>query len=326
MTETSIDPAAAVTGRGSGDPALARVIAIANDKGGVGKTSITANLSALYATAGYRVLALDLNRQANLSDDLGYRGSEIDDQGAGLLTAIMTGQPVRPVPVPGRPGLDVAAGGVQLGDLTGIMVGRVQQQGRAAFLALARALAPAAAPYDLVLIDTPPENTLLVDLALGTARWLLMPTKSDGGGLVGMQLLAERFTIAREINPHLGLLGVVLFGTARGATAIHRSVRSNVETAFGVGSSPVLTATIGHSERIAMDTRALGRVAHELESDAANQPSWWEALRSGKDSNSAAATPIARRIPPTASSVAEDYRRLAAEVLDLLATAEGAGA
>ncbi|WP_207549810.1 ParA family protein [Thermostaphylospora chromogena] len=290
------------------------MIAVANDKGGVGKTSITANLSALYATAGYRVLALDLNRQANLSDDLGYRGSPVDDQGAGLLATLLAGQPVRPVPVPGRPGLDVVPGGVALGDLTGVMVGRVQQRGRQAFRALAVSLAPVAAGYDVVIIDTPPENTLLVDLALGAARWLIMPTKTDGGGLVGMQLLAERYIIAREINPDLELLGVVLFGTTRGATAIHRSVRDQVERAFGTGTSPMLTAMIGHSERIAVESRALGRVAHELESDAASQPAWWEALRAGDRT--------ARRIPPTAANVAEDYRKLAAEVLDRLAAAE----
>jgi cellulose biosynthesis protein BcsQ len=195
------------------------------------------------------------------------------------------------------------------------MVGRIQQHGRSAFLALARALAPAAAGYDLVLVDTPPENTLLVDLALGAARWLLMPTRTDGGGLVGMQLLAERFTIAREINSQLALLGVVLFGTNRTATAIHRGVRADVEAAFGQGSSPVLTAIIGHSESIAKETRKRGRVAHELESDASTQPQWWEALRAGERTGP--------RIPPTASNVAEDYRKLGAELLDLLAAAEG---
>ncbi|WP_207549807.1 ParA family protein [Thermostaphylospora chromogena] len=108
------------------------MIAVANDKGGVGKTSITANLSALYATAGYRVLALDLNRQANLSDDLGYRGSPVDDQGAACSPRYwpvnrcgryryLGGWPRR------------RAGGVALGDLTGVMVGRVQQRGRQAF-------------------------------------------------------------------------------------------------------------------------------------------------------------------------------------------------
>jgi chromosome partitioning protein len=151
---------------------------------------------------------------------------------------------------------------------------------------------------------------------------LLMPTKSDAGGLIGMQLLAERFTVARTINPELSLLGVVLFGTTRGATAIHRDVRNAVQTAFGT-NSPMLTATVGHSEKIATTSRALGRVAHELESDAANQPAWWAALRRSEDSNPAEpASPRTQRIPATASNVAEDYRRLAAEVLDLLAVAE----
>ncbi|MFE3454984.1 ParA family protein [Nonomuraea sp. NPDC059194] len=294
--------------------ALARVIVVANDKGGVGKTTITANLGALFAAAGYRVLLIDLNRQANLADDLGYRDSDIDDQGAGFLMSLMTGKTLQAVAVLGRPNLFVVPGGTALTDLTGVMVGRVQQQGRDAMLTLASILAPIAGEFDVVLIDTPPENTLLVDLALGAGRWLLMPTKTDKGGLVGMQLLAQRYAIAREINPALALLGVVLFATSRTATAIHRTVRSRVETAFGVGSSPVLTAKIGHSEKLANDAREAGRVAHELESDAANQPAWWETLRAG-------AAPQAR-IAATAGNVAEDYRQLGAEILQLLAAVE----
>lgn len=310
--------AAAAAVPGADLPGLDRVLAVANDKGGVGKTSITANLAALYAAAGYRVLAVDLNRQANLSDDLGYRGTAIDDQGSGLLMALIAGQPLQPVEAPGRPGLDVVPGGVRLHDLTAVMTGRVQTEGAAWQRALARVLAPVAGAYDLVLIDTPPENTLLIDLALGAARWLLMPTRTDAGGLVGMQLLAERFTVARRVNAPLGLLGVVLFGTSRTARAIHASVREQVEAAFGLPSSPMLTAMIGHSERIANQSRARGRVAHELESDAASQPAWWESLRRGER--------VQGRIPPTASNVAEDYRRLAAEVLDRLAAAEVQGA
>lgn len=76
----------------------------------------------------------------------------------------------------------------------------------------------------------------------------------------------------------------------------------------------MLTATIGHSERIAEQSRSLGKVAHELESEAAHQPTWWEALRNGEHTGP--------RIPPTASNVAEDYRKLAAEILDILAAAE----
>lgn len=194
------------------DFALGRVIAIVNDKGGVGKTSIAANLAGQFAAAGYRCLLIDLNRQANLADDLGYRGSDADDQGAGLLGSVLAGTPLTPS-VNVRPQLDVVCGGARLEDLTPVMVSRFQHHGRTSFRVLGDVLAPIAPVYDLVFIDCPPESTILSDLALAAARWVLMPTKSDVGGLVGMTLVAERFTLAREINPRLGLLGVVLFAT-----------------------------------------------------------------------------------------------------------------
>src|SRR4051812_2454344 len=70
---------------------LSRVIAMVNDKGGVGKTSLVANLAGQLAASGYRCLLTDLNRQANLADDLGYRDDERDDQGAGLLMSVVAG-------------------------------------------------------------------------------------------------------------------------------------------------------------------------------------------------------------------------------------------
>src|SRR5215207_2832759 len=167
------------------DFALARVIAIVNDKGGVGKTSIAANLAGQFAGAGYRCLLIDLNRQANLADDLGYRGSDVDDQGAGLLASVLAGTPLAPA-LDVRAQLDVVCGGARLEDLTPIMVSRLQHRGRKAFRVLGDVLAPVAADYEVVFIDCPPESTILSDLALAAARWVLMPTKSDVGGLVGM--------------------------------------------------------------------------------------------------------------------------------------------
>jgi chromosome partitioning protein len=291
---------------------LERVIALINDKGGVGKTSLTANLGGQLAAAGYSVLLVDLNRQANLADDFGYRNQDgVDDQGAGFLSSLLTEAPLAPV-VGVRPNLQVVPGGIRLEDLTPLMLSRFQNKGRAAFLALADALVPIADKYDVILLDTPPENVTLGDLALGAARWVLMPTKSDSGGLMGMQLVARRFTLAREINPAIGLLGVVLFATGTSATAIHTEVRNDVTAAFG-GQSPVFSATIRHSERVGRDCRKLGKLAHELEVAAAAQPSWWESLRNGEK------TP---RISRTAASVSDDYRRLATEVLEVLQSAE----
>lgn len=290
------------------------MVSLINDKGGVGKTSLTSNLGGQLAAAGYQVLLVDLNRQANLADDLGYRDSDVDDQGAGLVAAVMGGHAVRPV-TGVRPNLHVVPGGIQLADLTPVLLSRFQSQGRRAFLGLAASLEPVAADYDLILIDTPPENVTLGDLALGASRWVLMPTKSDSGGLVGMKLVAQRFALTREINPDIGLLGVVLFATGRGASAIQSEVRRDVAAAFG-GQSPVLTSVVRHSERVGRDSRKLGRLAHELEVAAAAQPAWWESLRKGER------TP---RISATAASVSADYRELAAEVLQVLSAAEDAG-
>jgi cellulose biosynthesis protein BcsQ len=295
------------------DFALGRVIAIVNDKGGVGKTSIAANLAGQFAGAGYRCLLIDLNRQANLADDLGYRGAEVDDQGAGLLGSVLASTPLAPM-IDVRPLLDVVCGGARLEDLTPIMVSRLQHHGRKAFRVLGDVLAPIAADYELVFIDCPPESTILSDLALAAARWVLMPTKSDVGGLVGMSLVAERFLLAREVNPRLGLLGVVLFGTGSRSRAIHSEARQAIDRAFG-GESPRFQTTIRHAERTAQDARRLGKLAHELEIELAAQPAWWEALRSNIR---------APRVSATAASVAGDYRALGVEVLTTLQAAEEA--
>lgn len=293
------------------DDTLTRVIAIVNDKGGVGKTSVAANLAGQFAGAGYRCLLIDLNRQANLADDLGFRGSDADDLGAGLLGSIIAGTPLRPA-VDVRPQLDVVCGGARLEDLTPVMVSRLQHHGREAFRVLGDVLSPVAVDYELVFIDCPPESTILTDLALVAARWVLMPTKSDVGGLAGMTLVADRFALAREINSRLRLLGVVLFGTGTRSTAVHGEARAAVEEAFG-GHSPWFETTIRHAERTAQDARRLGKLAHELEIEAAAQPAWWEALRCDIR---------APRLSPTAAGVAGDYRALGVEVLTALQAAE----
>lgn len=298
------------------DTALSRVIAIVNDKGGVGKTSIAANLAGQFAAAEYHVLLVDMNRQANLADDLGFRGSSFDDQGEGLVTALFG----KWTPVPGRgvrPNLDIIGGGTRLEELTAVMTSRVGSSGdREPYRVLGDVLAPIAPEYDMVIIDCPPESTILTDLALAAARWVLMPTKSDAAGLVGMTLVAQRFSLARQLNPQLGLLGAVLFATGTKSRAIHQQVTAAVEDAFG-GQSPMFTARIRHAEKPAQDARRLGKLAHELEAELNKQPAWWQALRDG-------GAPAGPRVSATAASVAGDYRDLAVEVLTVLRDAEEA--
>ncbi|WP_051342172.1 ParA family protein [Pseudonocardia spinosispora] len=305
------------------ETALGRVIAVTNDKGGVGKTSIVANLGGQLAAANYRVLLVDLNRQANLADDLGIRESPVDDQGDGLISAIvLDGKHQLPVASGVRPNLDVVCGGTRLEALTPLMVSKTMGAGVGSnepspFLALADVLVPVAQHYDVVLIDCPPENFILTDLALAAARWVIMPTKTDLGGLVGMRLVAERFAKAKEINPLLGLLGAVLFGTGTKSTAIHTEARDSITKAFG-GNSPLFTTMVRHAERTAQDARRLGKLAHELEVEAMSQPAWWELLRRGARAKAG--------VSMTAASVASDYRELAFEVLTVLRSMEESAA
>jgi hypothetical protein len=129
-----------------------------------------------------------------------------------------------------------------------------------------------------------------------------------------MTLVAQRFTLAQEINPRLGLLGVVLFATGSRSRAIHGEALGAIDGAFG-GDSPRFETTIRHAERTAQDARRLGKLAHELEIEVAAQPAWWEALRLD------IRTP---RVSATAASVAGDYRALGVEVLTALQAAEEA--
>ena len=271
------------------------------------------------AEANYRVLLIDLNRQANLSDDLGIRGSQVDDQGQGLLDAIMMeGRLPLPIASGVRNNLDLVCGGKRLTDLTTWLVVKntsSTQDGEHPNLALANVLVKVAEHYDVIIIDCPPENVSLGDLALAAARWVVMPTKSDLGGLIGMELVAERFAKARDIKPSLGLLGAVLFGTGTSATAIHKEVGDSIAQAFG-GASPLFTARIRHAERTGVDARGRGKLAHELEADLAAQPAWWEMLRDGGQAGSTT------RISKTSASVAADYRQLALEILTVLREAE----
>ena len=91
--------------------ALGRVVAIANGKGGVGKTSLTTTLAGLAATAGYRILLIDLDPQGNAGEDLGYTGAGTGDDGAGLVAALAADTALAVTLPQARPGIDVICGG-----------------------------------------------------------------------------------------------------------------------------------------------------------------------------------------------------------------------
>jgi len=292
---------------------LQRVIAVMNGKGGVGKTSITANLAGLYAAAGYRVLVLDCDPQGNLGVDLGYLGEGRSDQGAELLRAITEG--AAPVPLTGvRENLDVLPGGDLLNDLAAELARTGRGGSDSAGLALAASLAQVAEDYDLIFIDSPPGGDVLQRLILTASKWVIVPTRSDDASRIGLRDVARRYLEARTDNPGLALLGVVLFGVNISATRITGQAREALARDLN-GVVPVLDSTVRYVEAAATDARNRGQLLHELERSVAAQPRWYELRRNSEGKKATA-------LAASAGSLAGDYQSLAKEVLQLIVTAE----
>lgn len=299
--------------------ALRRVIAVANDKGGVGKTSIATNLSGLLAAAGLRVLLIDLDDQANTGEDLGYTYTGDGDQGLGAMQAITTGTPLTPIKDV-RERLDVVPAGQFTTDLAHVLDGRRQRDGADAVIdSLASSLAPIAERYDVVIIDCPPKVRAMQEMALGAARWLLSPTKSDASSRKAIGQIAERFVAARAHNETLDLLGVVIFGSGASAKRLREETTREIAADLGA-SDMVFTAYIRHAEAPAAQARNTGRLIHELEEHAANQVPWYQRLRH-KDQEQASAstdTPVATSV----KNLAGDYQALAEQLISRLEDAE----
>ncbi|MBX9244637.1 ParA family protein [Actinotalea ferrariae] len=291
--------------------ALMRVIAVINGKGGAGKTSITANVAGMVANSGFRVLVVDSDPQGNLAEDLGYTGTDVDDEGQALAAALAFGQPGHPV-TDVRPNLDVLIGGHHL-DAAAAALSAAKDQA-AARLALARVLEPLAPAYDLILIDCPPGIEALQNAAAAAARWALVPAKSDASSRKGMLDVARRLDAVVDLNPGLDLLGVVLFGTGTSAHRIKEEARARIVEALGA-EDVVLRTTIRHSEATAHAARERGLLVHELEDEVRKGPSWWQIRRGEAEGGGG---------PRTAGGVADDYQSLATEIVDRITAAEQA--
>lgn len=211
---------------------MSRRVAVANQKGGVGKTTTVVNLGAYLARLGRRVLLVDADPQANATASLGFERRALT---ASLYQVLLGELPLEEIALPTTlPGLALAPASV---DLAGAEVELADVPGREA--RLRAALNAGAADYDLILIDCPPSLGLLTVNALAAANGVLVPVQCEYLALEGLgQLLHTVERIRAAANQGLSLDGLIL--------TMHDG-RTNL-------SQQVIAEVRRHFDRLALET------------------------------------------------------------------------
>src|SRR4051794_20950235 len=242
--------------------AMSRIYALANQKGGVGKTTTAVNLAACLAEAGERALVIDLDPQANATSGLGMRanGSSSYD----LLDGAPLAELVHPTAfanldlVPAKP--DLAGAVVELS-------GRSDGERY-----LAQALASGSDRYDFVFLDCPPSLGPLTVNALAAADRVLVPVQAEYYALEGLtQLLHSVELIRRRLNPSLGIGGLILT-MVDGRTRLAHQVEEEVRRHFG---DLVFRTSVPRSVRLAeAPSHGLPAIAYDRRSAGAD--AYWK--------------------------------------------------
>jgi chromosome partitioning protein len=220
---------------------LGRIIAVANQKGGVGKTTTTVNLAASLAAAERRVLAVDADPQGNLTSGLGRK---VRDSRPSLYEVLIDQRPVEDVII----GTDLEHLSLVPSDrnLTGAEVELVPLLARE--FRLKEALAAVSARYDYVFIDCPPSLGLLTVNALAAADSVLIPLQCEYFALEGIsELTATMQRIQKALNPELELEGVLLTMVDE-RTNLTQQVINEVKTHF---KDRVFKVSVPRSVRLA---------------------------------------------------------------------------
>jgi cellulose biosynthesis protein BcsQ len=291
-------------------------VLVANQKGGVGKSSIVAGLAGLIARPTTRVLVVDADQQGNVSrNNLGVVG----DRGRSLAMALQYAVPLQPVRDV-RPGLDVVPGGPLLAGIPAVLAASPQTgidpggNLRSTLAALCEQEG-----YALALIDSGPGDTQLLDVLLASSRYLLVPSTDDEASFDGVELLATRYLQARAVGAEVELLGAVLFNVnvrARARNALALGTLGELLAGSGAHPFPCLVRA---DRAAALDTRRQHLTPAELVAEASRRRARrLEQLAAG--ARPMTAEPFWSRDP---AGLANDYQDLAREVLERIASLEG---
>jgi chromosome partitioning protein len=178
----------------------ARVLALANQKGGVAKTTTTLNLGVALRQLGMRVLAVDLDPQSNLSMS---QGIDIENLSVTMYDVLVRGAPIAEI-IEARE-IDIAPAGIELAGAELALSAAIGRE-----RALERALRPVRDLYDYILLDTPPSLGLLTINAMVAADGVIVPVQCEYLSLRGLAQLRNTLAQVREnLNPDVDIVGIL---------------------------------------------------------------------------------------------------------------------
>ena len=227
----------------------ATIIAVTNQKGGVGKTTTAVNLAFYLAKAGANVLIVDFDPQGNATSGLGIDKSTLKSsenaKGKPTILATVSGEtPIKKVIQETKfKNLSIAPTNPQLADAESGLAGRKRR-----FQRLSDALDPVKSVYDFILIDSPPSLSILTVNALVAAQHVLLPVQAEFFALEGLGQLLETMKLVRKgLNPTLSLMGV-LVTMMDSRTALAQQVYIEIKKHF---PGKVFDTTIPRNVRLA---------------------------------------------------------------------------
>ena len=239
-----------------------RIYALANQKGGVGKTTTAINLAACLAEAGQRALVVDLDPQANATSGLGARANGVSSYD------LLDGAPLAELARPTRfPNLDLVPAKP---DLAGALVELARRDDADRYLA--DALADATGDWDFVFLDCPPSLGPLTVNALAASDRVLVPVQAEYYALEGLAQLVESVNLIRtRLNPRLRIGGVLLT-MVDGRTRLAADVSDEVRRHFG---DLVFSTVVPRSVRLAeAPSHGLPVIAYDRRSPGAD--AYWK--------------------------------------------------
>ncbi|CAN1645576.1 Soj ATPases involved in chromosome partitioning [Candidatus Nanopelagicaceae bacterium] len=206
-------------------PTSTRIFTVANQKGGVGKTTTTVNIAAAMAMGGLRVLVIDLDPQGNASTALGVEHRD----SAGVYEVLMGSAQMSDVvqKVAGFPVLDCVSSNTSLANAEINLVSMVARE-----LQLKEAIDSISVNYDYVFIDCPPSLGLLTINAFAASKELLIPIQTEYYALEGLSQLLETYGVVKKrLNPSL-ILSTIVLTMFDSRTRLSNDVAANVRSHF----------------------------------------------------------------------------------------------